>query len=255
MKKFITNKIFLTIIGILLIVLVWIVLSLVFDENSLIFPGPIKTVKEMFIILGSSYVYRCLLASFIKMMIGFAFSIILAFVFGMLAGNNSSFKTIFNPFVTVIKSIPTAAIIFLMLVIVGAKNTPIIMVVLVSFPILYESFVGGFENIDKDVIDALKIDSTNNLNAIINVKLPLSIPYVIVGLTSSFALSFKIEIMAEIISGDTRAGLGSAIVSYQKNDPTNMTSILAFSLIAVIFILIVSSISKTIIRKISLWIF
>ena len=183
------------------------------------------------------------------MMIGFSIAFVLAFILGTISGNNNKIKTLLNPFIITIKSIPTAALVFLFLVIVGAKDTPIIMVLLISFPILYESFVGGIENIDKDIIDALKIDSNNGFKSIMKVKIPIAFSYVLVGIASSFALSFKIEIMSEIITGDTRFGLGSAIMTYQRSDPTNMVSILAFSLIAIIFVTIISYLSKIFIKR------
>ena len=84
------------------------------------------------------------------------------------------------------------------------------------------------------------------INNSLTVKVPLAIPYILVGIASSFALSFKIEIMAEIITGDTKNGLGSAILAAQKNDPTNLIPIFAYSLIAVIIVLIVTAIADII---------
>ena len=148
------------------------------------------------------------------------------------------------PTIIALKSIPTATLLFLFLVLVGAKYAPIFIVILISYPILYESFVGGIENIDENIINALKLDGENSLKNIVKVKIPLAIPYVLVGIASSFALSFKIEIMAEILTGDTKEGLGAAILAAQKNDPTNMIPIFAYSLIAIIFILIIDLIAN-----------
>ena len=50
--------------------------------------------------------------------------------------------------------------------------------------------------------------------------------------------------MAEILTGDTKNGLGSAILYSQKSDPTNMTLIFAYSLIAIIFVLLIQLLSK-----------
>ena len=251
MKRFISNKKTLIVLGIIFIFLIWFLISLIFDEYSIIFPSPIKTIKRSIEILSTSYVYECLLASFIKMIIGFVIAFILALIFGIISGNNKSFKIFLNPLITTLKSIPTAALVFLFLVITGATNTPIMMVILISFPILYESVVAGFSNIDKEIIDTIRIDTNNSFLSTFYVKLPMSLSYIIVGIASSFALSFKIEIMSEIITGSTRSGLGSAIMTYQRNDPTDMTSILAFSFIAIIFILIVSFICKFAVKKIS----
>ena len=131
----------------------------------------------------------------------------------------------------------------------GAKNAPIMIVLLISFPILYESVVGGYENIDKSLIDYLKLDGENKIGNIVKIKFPLAMPYMFVGIASSFALSFKIQIMAEILTGDTRSGLGCAILGAQRNDPTNMVPIFAYSLIAIILVLIIDLIAIVIKKR------
>ena len=115
----------------------------------------------------------------------------------------------------------------------------IFIVLLLAFPILYESVVAGINNIDKDVLDALRVDSNGGLKALVKIKLPLAIPYIVVGIASSFALSFKTEIMAEIITGNTDNGLGNAIRGYRNLDSSDLTPIFAITLIAIIIILIV----------------
>ena len=59
-------------------------------------------------------------------------------------------------------------------------------------------------------------------------------------MVSSFALSFKIEIMAEVITGYTRNGLGSVIHFTQVDDPSNMAGIFAYSLLVIILMLLVT---------------
>ena len=240
MKKFITNKYVLTILGCLLFLAIWIIISLAVHDTKMIFPDPLSTFKEAGNILSNSYVYKCIGWTMLRMIIGFSISFALALIFGSLAGHFSSLRTLFKPIIVVLKSIPTAALVFLFLIVSGARYAPIYIVILISFPILYESISAGIANVPKEIIDASKVDGGKGFKTILRVRLPLALPYVLVGLASSFALSFKIEIMAEIITGDTRNGLGAAINMAQKNDPSNMVPIFAYSLIAIVFILLVT---------------
>ena len=152
----------------------------------------------------------------------------------------------------VLKSIPTAALVFLFLVLSGSRFAPIYIVFLLSFPILYEAIAGGMNSISSEIEDSLRLDASNFITTITKVKLPLAIPYVIVGLTSSFALSLKTEIMAEIITGDTNYGLGSLISAYRNIDPTDLSPIFAIAFIALIFILIIDLIGMIINRYIKI---
>ena len=59
-------------------------------------------------------------------------------------------------------------------------------------------------------------------------------------ISSSFALSIKIEIMAEALSGFTGYGLGVAIRYAQENNPGNMVPVFAYSFLAILVMLIIS---------------
>jgi len=247
MKKFISNRI----VGIILFITLWFVLSLIIGENTFIFPGPKQTFNKVLEILKDSYVYRCIYQTMIRMFLGFILAFILAFIFGVVAGNSNRFKQLLSPTITIFKSLPTATLVYLFLVLVGAKNTPLLIVTLVSFPILYESIVGGIEETPKELIEASMLDSASIIQANIYIKIPLAFPYILIGIASSFALSLKIEIMAEVITGYTRLGLGSAILAAQRSDPTNMVPVFAYSFIAILIMLIFDTVSNIIKKKMS----
>ncbi|MDD4006096.1 MAG: hypothetical protein PHD98_02895, partial [Bacilli bacterium] len=65
--------------------------------------------------------------------------------------------------------------------------------------------------------------------------IPLSMPYVLLGVVSSLGLGMKISIMSEIIAGSNRiSGLGRLIhLAYIEAD---MTRIVAISIFAIILI-------------------
>lgn len=252
MKKFISNKFVLFALGTIFVILLWFLGSLLFDKNGAIFPSPILTMEKFGDILVDPYTYKCLGFTFLRMLAGFGLSFILALIFGILAGNIINVYQFFKPLMTVIKSVPTVALVFLFLVLITPKDAPIFVVFVICFPILYEGIVGGIRNVSKDLIEASKVDGADYVKSTWFIKLPLAIPYIIVSIVSSFALSFKIEIMAEVITGYTRNGLGSVIHYTQVEDPTNMAGIFAYSLLAIIIMLLVSlleEIVKHILKK------
>ena len=234
MKKSTISKYLYSIIGIVLLITIWQLLAIFIGQRVFIFPGPIETFKYAIDLLTRSYIYDCIARSFINMLKGFGFSFIIAFVLGIMAGNIKKIKYMISPFMTLFKSIPTASLVYLFLLVAGINDAPVYIVCLVSMPILYEAITAGIENIDESIIDAMKLDGTKPLKANMKVKIPLAWPYIVVGIDSSLALSFKIEIMAEVITGSSKLGLGSAIVASQRTDPTNMVPIFAYSLIAVL---------------------
>lgn len=192
--------------------------------------------------------YISILYSLYKMLIGYIVSILLALIIGTFAGLYKKVYILLSPLMTTLKAIPTASLLFLFIVLAGFDNSPIYVVILVSFPILYESIVGGIVNIPSNINDAISLDGGNNIKNTLKVKLPLATNYILVGIASSFSLAFKVEIMSEVLSGSTNYGIGSSIKLSQITS-TNMTPIFAWTIIAVLLMLIFDYLAKIIKNK------
>ena len=239
--KRIINKYTLTILGIGLFFLIWYLIFILAGSNIDIFPDPISTIKEAFSYFGRPYIYKCIWGSFYRMLIGFSAASVLGIAVGMVVGNFIKIKYVFNPTIIALRSIPTAALVFLLLVLVGFKNASMYIVMVIVFPMVYEATVSGYQNIDKYVLDAMRVDSGNGFVNNFKIKLPLSFPYIAVGLTTSFALSFKIEIMAEVITSSSKTyGLGRAIAVAFANQSNGLVSTFAYAFIAILVMMIVS---------------
>ena len=251
-KNSIGNNFLIYTLGIIFIFCLWFLLSYTVGGGNLYFPSPIETFKKVGTMLTSAYIHKSIGWTLLRTFIGFLSAFLLAFIFGTIAGQYEKFYNFLRPTMLVLKSIPTAALVFLFLLLSGARFAPTYIVFLLSFPILYEAIAGGVHNIPSEIIDSMKLDATGFIRGITKVKLPLALPYVIVGLTSSFALSLKTEIMAEIITGDTKYGLGSAISAYRNMDPTDLTPIFAIAFIALVFVLIIDLIGMIINRHIKI---
>ena len=192
--------------------------------------------------------YISILYSLYKMLIGYVVSILLALIIGTIAGLYKKVYVLLSPLMTTLKAIPTASLLFLFIVLAGFDNSPIYVVILVSFPILYESIVGGIVNIPSNINDAISLDGGNNIKNTLKIKLPLATNYILVGIASSFSLAFKVEIMSEVLSGSTSYGIGSSIKLSQITS-TNMTPIFAWTIIAVLLMLIFDYLAKIIKNK------
>lgn len=241
MKKYITNRYTLTFLGVILFFLLWYLIYVIAGQNIYVFPGPIATIKKSFELFADSYLYKCIWGSLYRMVIGFAAASFLAIVLGMIVGNHLKLKHVFNPTMIALRSIPTAAIVFLLLHLAGFNNAAPYVVGVIVFPMVYEATVSGYQNIDQKVLMAMRVDGNNYIQQNFKIKLPLSMPYIAVGLTTSFALSFKIEIMAETLTSTSKAyGLGRAIAVSFANQTDGLISTFAFAFVAILIMMIVS---------------
>lgn len=240
MKTKLFNKQVVTILGIVFLLGIWFLLSTIFDTNSMIFPNPIVTFKRMFELLGEGITYKYLGFSLLRLLIGFVISFAVAFLLGMIVNTNDKFYDFLNPAMTFLRAAPTATFVFLFIVLSGSRNAPVYVTFTVTMPILYESIVGAFRGTDKAIIAAAQIDGASRFKRLFRVQIPLGIPVISIGVISTFAMAFKIEIMAEIITGFTNGGLGSVIHNSQLINPTDLTDMFAYSLMAIILVLIIT---------------
>ena len=243
LKTFLRNKKVLYILGVIFILLLWFFLSLIFDRNSMIFPSPIDSFKAMFSLLGKASTYEYLGKTLLRMIVGFTIAFLIALVLGIFGGHSENVYAFLKPLMNVLKSIPTVAFVYLFIIIFQPKFAPVYVVILVSMPILYESIVQGIKKTDPYIIEAAKIDGANKSQEILRIRLPLATSYIVVGISSSLAMSFKVEIMAEVLTGMTKGGIGAAIGALQGSD-VNLVNIFGYTLIIVVIVLIFTFISE-----------
>ena len=231
--------------------MMWQALSVFIDEKTMIFPGPVETFGHTLTLLTKPYTYKCIFNTLLRMIVGFMISFVLALISGTLSGNFELFEDLLNPTIIALRSIPTASLVYLFIVLAGFRMAPMMLVILICFPIIYQGVTEGIKNIPIEIIKASKVDGAGFFMNNFRVKLPLAMPYILMAMLSSFSLAFKIEIMAEVITGSTYAGIGSAILGARSSNPTNMIPIFAYSLIAIVIMLIIDFISSYILKRYS----
>lgn len=249
--KILRNKYLIFFLGFLFIIGLWFLVSALVGLSPAIFPSPVETFKVMFELLGTKTTYKYLGFSILRLIIGFGSSLILAFLLGMLVNHNETLYKFFTPLMTFLKAAPTATFVFLFLVIVGGREAPIFVVILMTFPILYESVVSGVKSTDQNVLEAAKVDGSSKFKTLFLIQLPLGIPYITLGIVSTFGMAFKVEIMAEVIAGITKGGIGTMISTSRLLNASDLTPMFAYSLMAIILVMIVSLATSIIKNKVS----
>ncbi len=243
-KRSISSKKLYYLFGILILATLWQVFSFYIGEDTMVFPGPVTTFSHAFYLLGRSYTYKCILATMSKMLYGFFVSLLLGLLLGIPAGNDERIALLLQPAIVALRAIPTASLVYLFIVLAGFKKAPVYLVILIGFPIIYEGVKTGIGHVSKALINAARLDGASFFKENWRIRLPLAKPYIISAAASAFSLSFKIEIMAEVITGASNAGLGSAILGARSSDPTNMVPVFAYSLIAVALMILIDHVSS-----------
>ena len=229
------GKLILTVLGILLVFFLWWIIALAINNNAL-FPTPIEVIPIFVSLLGEGDVYIALGATLLRLLMSFIISFIIAFILGVIGGLFPIFHTLINPLIIVLRTIPTAAVILIMIVLLKPVIALTLIVFLMMFPILYEAVRGGIYNIDDTIKQSLRLESdVYSPKSIFKVLLPTAMPTISLGVIQSLGLGMKVSIMAEVLVGNPKVkGLGMMIKNHYNY--VEMNYVLALSLIGIILI-------------------
>lgn len=256
MKNKLENKKYLKplyiVLGIGFVFLLWWVVSLIVKATLLkTFPGP-QDALPLFISLASeARTWLSLGATLLRLLISFTIAFVVGSLLGMIAGIYQRFESFMKPLIITLRTLPTAAVILILIVLVKPLIAPIVIVFLIIFPLSYEAMVSGFKNVDKELKEAAKIDGASRFQIMFKVSLPLSAPYILLGVVSSLGLGMKVAIMSEIITGSSSInGLGLLIhLAYREADITRIVALSIYAVILIGLIDLMMFIAKKIISK------
>lgn len=227
-----------SLLGVVLLFFLWWMLSAII--KSTLFPSPIVVFPAFFTLLGKASTYRAIGGTFIRLLISFGISFILGLALGSLAGYFYRFEAIMKPIVEFLRTLPTAAVVLILVVLLKPVWTPIIVTTLVMFPLFYQAFNNGIKNIEKNTKDELTMDNASIFNSLFKVYIPLTSPYIILAIVQSLGLGMKVSIMAEILGGSNDiSGLGRLI--HNEASVANATNVMAYSLVAILIIVIIDA--------------
>lgn len=242
------KKILLEILGIFLILFVYEMISISYND-PLFLPSLGIIGKNVISLCGENNTYIAFGESLSRTLISISLSLLLGFVLGTLAGFFKEVRYVLNPLVGIMKLIPTPCVVFLIFLFFyqDLNFGSMIITFIVIFPIIYESFIAGHDNLSESIKLSLKLEGYYTPKSFFKVILPESMPYVSLGIANSLALGVKISIMSEILLGSSKVqGIGTLLNDFRINsDYANMFALIILILfVFIIFDVLIINLKK-----------
>ena len=169
-------------------------------KNEYLVPSVLDTFKALKNILSDGFFYKALLKSLLKVILSIAISYLLAGICAVLGKIFKGVTSFLVPFVSMFRTLPTMAILVLILFYTNTFIAPIIVTVLVMFPMVYAQFNTALDTIDQKTIFAVKVFKLTKRQSLFKVYLPLISPSICSHLGSNLSFSLKIVISAEVMT-------------------------------------------------------
>ncbi len=166
---------------------------------ELVIASPVKVLSSLAALLGKKLFYQAMLNSFLKITMGF----IIAFCAGILAAS-AAYKAGFvrellAPIVYLMKALPVASFIILLLIWAGSKNLSVLISFIVVFPMIYIGTLEGMKNLDVKLLEMAKVFRMSRMKKIRYIYAPQIFPYVVSNCKIALGMCWKAGISAEVI--------------------------------------------------------
>ncbi|MDE6504581.1 MAG: ABC transporter permease subunit [Clostridia bacterium] len=237
MKRFLNQyklNIICSFAAIALIIVCWIIAYYAVG-NDYVVPSFQDTLKSFFVCFGEGAFWVAFLFTLLRTAIAFLISFVLAALCAVAAAFSKVFKLFIQPFITVMRTLPTLAVILLLLVWTNAKAAPVIVTVLLLFPMIYVQIYAAISGVDKDVLQMADFYNVNKKDKLFKIYLPQISPAVFAQVGANVSLGLKVMISAEVLS-NTYKSLGGLMQSARSF--LEMPRLAALTLMAVILGLI-----------------
>ena len=194
----------LPILSILLIAVLWTVSAVVVGDG-LILPSLSETFGALVGLIKSEGFYTAFFSTMIRSVVAFSISFALAFIAALVSYKYIYAKKFLAPIITIVRTLPTIAVVLLLVVWTNSKIAPVIVTTLVVFPTMYGELSVAFGGIDKDALEMCKVFNVGKKDRFFKVVLPQTAPYFIAAAGSGLTLNIKLMVAAEVLASTARS--------------------------------------------------
>lgn len=199
-------------------------------KNEYVIPSIESTVAEFISLIADSFFWQSFLSSLLRTIFAFLISFILGGLFAVISTVFKPIGRLIKPIIAIFRTLPTMAVILLILIWSSPTFAPVIVAILVLFPLIYSQFITGIESIDEGVYKALKIFNVSKKDRIFKILIPQVAPSVFLNVGANLSFSIKLIVSAEVMAY-TFKGLGGMMKL--ANAYVNPARLMALTLVAV----------------------
>ena len=247
MKRFMQNSP--KFLSIFFFLIIWEGVALYID-NSLLFPRVSEIFLSLKNLVASGDFILILWNTLSRFFISIVFSLILAIIFSVASYRYEIVGFLFFPFIIFLRAVPTIAIIIVVLIWSSVERVPIVVGILILFPILYESILGGIKNVDKNLLKMSKVFKVPTKRVVRDIYIPSIYYSISSNIPSYIGLTFKVIIAGEVLSQESLSIGGEIFINKIYLESSN---IFAWIIVVIVLNYFLEKGLKTINNRVCRW--
>lgn len=186
------------IISIVLWILIWQLAAWVID-NSIFLVGPWEVLSALVRSLPDPDFWLRIVHSWLRIAVGFTSALILGIFLGALSCRRIVIREFLGPAVQLMKSIPVASVVILLLLWAGSRHLSAVISFVVVFPPIYFATVEGIRHTDPGLLEVAEVFCMPFVRKVWYLYRPSVLPYLASACKSAVGMSWKSGAAAEVI--------------------------------------------------------
>ena len=230
------------------LIVVWSIVA-VAENNEYVVPTVSTTAQEFLKLFGEQKFYIYLGQTVLRSVIAFVLSFLISSALAYSATKRLWAEKLILPFISITRALPTIAIAWLLLFWTNNQVAPVVITMLVVLPTSYTHVKSALESVNKNTIDAGKVDGAGWANIFFRIELPQIMPDIYNVIGSGLALNFKLMVAAEVLSSTLRS-IGTLL---NLSRPFEVARTLALTAVVLILGLFVEFLFNKLSKKAGQW--
>ncbi len=211
-------------------ILIWQLLATLVN-HPLLLASPILALKALLGLWGQTSFWVSLCSSGMRIILGFVVGLALGVVLAAVSYKSNLVKDFLAPLVLVLKSVPLASFIVLLIIWWGSKWLSTAVSLIVVFPQIYIGVLEGMENIMPGMKDAAKVFRLPGSSVFNYIYKPAVRPSLSAAMRMALGMCFKSGVAAEVI-GTPSFSIGNGL--YMSKIYLNTADLMAWSVMVIL---------------------
>ena len=168
-------------------------------DREILLASPVSVIQRLGQLIVTKEFWSSVGFSFWRIVAGFLIALAIGSILAVSAHRFTVVGILFDPFITVIKSIPVASFIILCLIWIPSKNLSVFISFLIVLPVVYTNLLEGIRRTDKKMLEMAEVFNISVGRRIFTIYLSQVLPYLLTACTISLGLCWKAGVAAEVI--------------------------------------------------------
>lgn len=232
-KDFFSKRKFNILLSLTAFALMWVIWIIAYYcvQNEYVIPSISDTAKSFGQCLISGGFWVSFLYTVLRTALSFIISFILAVALVALGAVCKPLNSFIKPYMSVLRTLPTLAIILILLFWTNPLVAPVAVTFLVLFPMIYSQLNASVNGIDDGIIEMAEVYKISRSERLTKIYLPLISPNILAQTGANISLGIKVMISAEVLAG-TYKSLGGLMQNARFY--VDMPRLVALTIIAVL---------------------